>query len=610
MSENRLNEILKVKLFCKDHLQQTFFDLHSSTIEKFYAMSEYCLDTNTGDQTFATDILSLRNVGWTCDKLKGGCYLAHKNNKNNKYYLTRKECVLNCASTFTEGGYNQFKFLDDKSILDLLKMGVPPNNNVLLRDLYKISDIIKLNNVPSNFFTSIIVYTEKEYNLVRNNLDKLSKLTSLTFSPDFNHTDFNMEDLPESLTHITLGDNFNESLPKNIPKGLTHITFGYDFNQPFQRGELPKGLTHLTFGRNFNKPLLELPKGLTHLTFGYDFNQPFQRGELPKGLTHLTFGSNFNEPLLGLPKGLTHLTFGSNFNEPLLELPKGLTHLTFGLRFNRPLPKKLPDSLIYLTFGDLFNQHFLQRLPDDLTHLTLGRMFNYRLPRLIEGLTHLTLGKEYNKPLLKLPESLTHLILGEEFNLPLPPLPESLTHLTLGDNFNQQLPVILPKSLTHLTIGFRFDHSLPELPERIEQLILVSYNKKRNMFYNDQEAILHFSYRKSNKIKYLPNIQKLRYLTHLELPGHFSNESVIELPKNLTHLTLGEEFDQPLPKFPKLLTYLKFKSITFTNKLLPSLPEYLNYLEFEHSLKMNFNKKDRFPEGLKSITVAGKVYTT
>lgn len=45
---------------------------------------------------------------------------------------------------------------------------------------------------------------------------------------------------------------------------------------------LPQSLTHLTFGRNFNQPINNLPKSLTNLIVGFNFNQAVNH--LPKSI--------------------------------------------------------------------------------------------------------------------------------------------------------------------------------------------------------------------------------------------------------------------------------------------------------------------------------------
>ena len=81
-----------------------------------------------------------------------------------------------------------------------------------------------------------------------------------------------------TLTHLTLGlnyppyDFFNQSLD-NLPQKLTHLTLGFSFNHPIT--SLPKTLTHLIFGINenchtyirFAHSLSYLPSSLAYIEF-------------------------------------------------------------------------------------------------------------------------------------------------------------------------------------------------------------------------------------------------------------------------------------------------------------------------------------------------------
>ena len=63
----------------------------------------------------------------------------------------------------------------------------------------------------------------------------------------------------------------------------------YNCDQPLTKDVLPNSLTQLTFGWEFNQPLTKdvLPNNLRHLTFGFSFNQPLTKDVLPNNLTQL-----------------------------------------------------------------------------------------------------------------------------------------------------------------------------------------------------------------------------------------------------------------------------------------------------------------------------------
>ena len=108
---------------------------------------------------------------------------------------------------------------------------------------------------------------------------------------------------------LTLPCDFNKKL-ENLPLDTEIIIFEQDYkkekNSHFDQkvDNLPNTLTHLTFGWGFNQLVDNLPENLTHLTFREDFNQKVDN--LPLSLTHLTFGFNFNQNVDNLPSNITH----------------------------------------------------------------------------------------------------------------------------------------------------------------------------------------------------------------------------------------------------------------------------------------------------------------
>ena len=83
---------------------------------------------------------------------------------------------------------------------------------------------------------------------------------------EFNkNLDYFSIDLMHSLTHLALGEIFNQSID-NLPHTLTHLTLGEKFNQSIDN--LPSTLTHLILGEKFNQSINNLPSTLTHLILG------------------------------------------------------------------------------------------------------------------------------------------------------------------------------------------------------------------------------------------------------------------------------------------------------------------------------------------------------
>ena len=169
-----------------------------------------------------------------------------------------------------------------------------------------------------------------------------------------------MAHLPTSLTSLTFGDRFNQSIDElPLPSSLTNLELGFRFDHPVTGLKLPESLTSLSFGYWFDQPIadLTLPPSLMRLTFGCGFNQSIAQLNLPPSLTSLTFGDYFDHPIsdLKLPASLRSLTFGDFFNQPVcdLRLPSSLTSLRFGHSFKQPVDGlKLPLTLTHLEIAD------------------------------------------------------------------------------------------------------------------------------------------------------------------------------------------------------------------------------------------------------------------
>ncbi|KAM9983626.1 hypothetical protein ACTFIY_000341 [Dictyostelium cf. discoideum] len=121
--------------------------------------------------------------------------------------------------------------------------------------------------------------------------------------------------LPPKLVHLQFedrgfGSGDNQILtPGCIPQSLTYLNFGSNFNQEIYKGALPN-LIEINFGSRFNRYLDPgvLPiNSLKKLILSTDFNKKLEIGSLPDSITHLTFGYNYNQPIISLPSSLTYL---------------------------------------------------------------------------------------------------------------------------------------------------------------------------------------------------------------------------------------------------------------------------------------------------------------
>ena len=468
-------------------------------------------------------------------------------------------------------------------------------------------------------------------------------LTHLTLGREFSHR-IGLNELPPYLTHLTLY-KYNHSLVINIEgsiksilpqslislylnsnqpiaqgtflnmQSLTHLTLGDNFNHSLAQGVLPQSLTHLIFGNSFNKALAQgvLPQSLTHLTFGHSFNHSIDQGLLPSNLIFLSFDPDFDNKNFCHKQGrdtYAHYVGGIHrirsyrgFNQEIGEnvLPTSLTHLIFSFKFDKPLGNSLRrlENLTNLAFGCMFNKSIeIDELPINLTHLILGK--NYE-PAYNESVWDYENDIErhyeyslwcFNQPIKVgvLPQSLTHLTFSVKFNQEIDSnvLPRNLSYLTFGSNFNKPIRrSVLPQNLTDLTFGNCFNQQIEEnvLPQNLTNLVFSSeFNKliRENVLPPNLTRLV-FGNKFNHKIRQNVIPQSLKYLifSNNSIYNHELNTNI--LSNNLTHLYLGRYFNEPIT-LPQSLTHL-----VICNKE----HDQLNLLNNKLSFK---NKFDKFNE--------------
>ncbi len=89
-------------------------------------------------------------------------------------------------------------------------------------------------------------------------------------------------------------------------------------------------------------------------------------------------------------------------------------------------------------------------------------------------------------------------------------------------------------------------------------------------------------------------------LTHLTFGDYFDQE-VDNLPNNLTHLNFGDNFNQSVDKLPNNLTHLTF-GIRF-NQSVENLPANLTHLTFGYEFNQSVNS---LPDTIKELTYWSK----
>lgn len=355
--------------------------------------------------------------------------------------------------------------------------------------------------------------------------------------------------LPFGLKKLTLDTYFNLSITDSLPESLISLKFGQYFDNVVINN-LPKGLLTLEFGRRFNKSIAgTLPQGLQHLKFGYFFNQPVI-GFLPKNLIRLEFDSSFDQPIefTHLDR-LEYLKFGYEFNQPIINrLPHNLSCLKFGFSFNQSITSGLPSTLLELKFGFKFSQSIRHAIPINVRKLRLGTMFNHWEPEMFpQGLTCVELHDFDAEIASWIPPSVSHLKIGGNFvpygEINLPP---TVTHLSFSKSFNRKV-IIKSTELLELKFGHCYNQSFEhrnDIPESVRKLVF----------------------------------------------GATFNQSIIgKLPQHLTHLTLGQEFNQPFsgidPDNPVKLVISPLGE-HFSSNVIPAFPETLQHL----NISKKYNK--------------------
>lgn len=453
----------------------------------------------------------------------------------------------------------------------------------------------------------------QEFNKGITNLN-LSNLSYIRFGGEFNNS---VPTLPDTLTHLIFGFNFNKNI-NNLPKNIIHLEFGCRFNKKIslqslnkletlcigmnfrQKVKLPNSIKHLEWDCNIELP--KLPTTLTQLELGFDFNKKLPN-PLPSELTHLTLGLQFEHFIESFPDKLTYLTVASTKSK-ISELPCGLQILEWLSESNIP---KLPNALIELKTGHYFNEKIELQPLNNLRHLEFGHRFNQNVDDLSHNITHLEFGCMFNQKLSFLPNKLTKLVLGDSYNKKIPPIPDTLIHLEFGKNYNQKLPLLSP-ALEILIFGDDYDHYIPIFPPKLKVLIFGKrFNQEINCSALSDLTMLAFGQCFNSKSIRLPNnLKELKFgdnfNKNIVLPtelirlvfGDNFNKKII-LPNKLEHAEFGDKFNFEL-NLPVTLTYLKFGDCY--NKRLPTLPNKLKYLQFGKEYNHYI---DKYPTSIKTL---------
>ena len=158
----------------------------------------------------------------------------------------------------------------------------------------------------------------------------------------------------KTLTHLTLGCCFNQKIRKtDLPSTITHLSVGFRFKKRFEKNKLPPLLWEPVWFQMDNMSLDDLPDSITHLTCN-PRPSSLPVNNLPFGLTHLVLCGYFDHPVINLPATLKHLVLGSAFRHPVDKLPNGLTNLVMASSHYEHSLRYLPPSLTHITLSGGF----------------------------------------------------------------------------------------------------------------------------------------------------------------------------------------------------------------------------------------------------------------
>lgn len=143
------------------------------------------------------------------------------------------------------------------------------------------------------------------------------------------------------IKRIKFGEFFNQSL-KNLPLSVTHLTVGDKFNQIM---DFPSSVTHLTI-HNY-KLIDKIPKTVTHLKLKCHFCMLIN---VPSSVTHLFIINKYSQIEGKIPYTVTHLTILSSLYEEE-RIPSEQRLSVFGLILFFIKKQNLPKTTNSNTFN-------------------------------------------------------------------------------------------------------------------------------------------------------------------------------------------------------------------------------------------------------------------
>lgn len=227
------------------------------------------------------------------------------------------------------------------------------------------------------------------YEDVKNIIYKCSNPTHIIFTDvPFNNYKIRQGDIPESVTHLNLGDKYDQELgPKLIPKNIQRLdapnknghmyfpdhlfpSLRYIKVKHFYPGEdvIPSSVTCLeieilesfyhapadNYHTNIKSLIILNKKTFFNNEFLYELMNPMLK--MSPILTTVTFKCNYHWSLLNsIPLTVTHLIFDCEYISSLVNcVPLSVTHLVLPSKYNKNLSQVIPKSVKYLTLSKYY----------------------------------------------------------------------------------------------------------------------------------------------------------------------------------------------------------------------------------------------------------------
>lgn len=310
----------------------------------------------------------------------------------------------------------------------------------------------------------------------------------------------NIDKLPDSVLHISLGNYYNKPITK-LPSSLTHLSIGNKFNHSLLN--LPK-LKTLHLGRNFNKHLTNLPETLETLTINqreYTYTGFNSEIIFPDNLKLFKLSTYIYNKNLVLNNKLETLCIKCEHFNMKLDLPETLKILDMSKCNNYNQKLQLPSKLEVLKMNNSYSEKF-DYLPNILRILILGSGYNHKFKSFPDSLETLKLFG-YTHKIKKFPSQLKVLMLYNNYNHNIKGLPLTLTTLVLGYDYDNNIDY-LPESLIYLCVGKY--NKINKYPTQYMKYLIINHDKYINLNRFPQLKCFDIPYYNSHYDKIINNI--------------------------------------------------------------------------------------------------------